>query len=566
MNQTDPITNRHVDEMTLLLYVERQLDRERAQEVSLHTQTCTKCLTMLRALDRESRLLTRAMFEEDEPFPARLAQFRVAAQRSMQWIWGVVFGLAVLGVYALYTGYIEPWERQLDQAGFGSTNLLSLLVFQGAFWKGWQSMFTLFEFIALAALAGFALFAFRKYFRRGSALAVMFASLGLALSLASPASATEFRKGDTVTVNKDEVIKSDFFFSGQHLRLEGTVDGDVYAFGQQVDVPGHITGDLICFAQSARVSGHVDGNIRSFTNNITLSGSIGRNVTAFNEVFNQDSNATIGHSLTVFAQTLTLDGKVGRDLLGFFQQATLSGTIGGSLKAKGDSLTIASGAVIDGKASFEGGKPANVSSDAKLAFPLEYKHEERRSHMDRGVGYYIWRVIWTGTFVLFGIVLFALMPRFSHETVELGEHYGASFGLGVLVLFGIPIAALIACFTIIGLFVGLSTLLLWFVVLLAAEIVVGSIVGQWMLGRTLEFWPLVLRMAVGVALVRVITSIPFIGGWAGFVVVLWGMGAISLALYRRLQPVIAPNVPSMPVGPIGTPLPANTTIGGMQSA
>jgi hypothetical protein len=73
-------------------------------------------------------------------------------------------------------------------------------------------------------------------------------------------------------------------------------------------------------------------------------------------------------------------------------------------------------------------------------------------------------------------------------------------------------------------------------------------------------------MAVGVALVRVITSIPFIGGWAGFVVVLWGMGAISLALYRRLQPVIAPNVPSMPVGPIGTPLPANTTIGGMQSA
>ena len=146
--------SKHLDEMTLLLYVERQLDRERAQEVSLHTQTCTRCMTLLRALDRESRLLTRAMLEQEEPFPTRLAEFRGAVKRSMQWIWGLIFGLAVLGVYALYAGYIEPWEQQLEQAGFGSTNLLSLLVFQGAFWKGWQSMFTLFEGLALAVLAG----------------------------------------------------------------------------------------------------------------------------------------------------------------------------------------------------------------------------------------------------------------------------------------------------------------------------------------------------------------------------------------------------------------------------
>ncbi len=42
MNDTANTTNKHVDEMTLLLYVERQLDRERAHEVSLHTQTCEK--------------------------------------------------------------------------------------------------------------------------------------------------------------------------------------------------------------------------------------------------------------------------------------------------------------------------------------------------------------------------------------------------------------------------------------------------------------------------------------------------------------------------------------------
>src|SRR5207247_1238338 len=120
----------------------------RGLEVSAHTQECDTCRTLLRALERESRLLTRAMLEENEPLPSRLAQFQERARKSMQWIWGLVFGLAATGAYALYTGYVLPWEQQLEQAGFGGSNLLSLLIFQGAMWKGWQSMITLLEVLA----------------------------------------------------------------------------------------------------------------------------------------------------------------------------------------------------------------------------------------------------------------------------------------------------------------------------------------------------------------------------------------------------------------------------------
>jgi cytoskeletal protein CcmA (bactofilin family) len=554
----------HLDEMTLLLYVERQLDRERAQEVSLHTQTCTRCMTLLRALDRESRLLTRAMLEQEEPLPTRLAEFRGAVKRSMQWIWGLVFGLAVFGVYGLYAFYIQPWEQELEQAGFGSTNLLSLLVFQGAFWKGWQSMFTLFEVLALAVLAGSAAFAFRKYIRRGSALAMVFASLGLLLAMAPAASATEFRKGDTVTVSKGETINGDIVLTGDHIRVDGTVDGDVFAFGQQVDISGHVTGDVIPFAQATRISGQVDGNVRSFTNNLTISGSVGRNVLTFNQVFNLENNGSIGRSLTIFGQTVTVDGKIGRDLLGFFQQASISGTIDGNLRGKGESLNIGSAGVIGGKASFEGDKPATVSSEAKLASPIEFTKHERHTDHERGIWFYFWKLVWTAAFVLLGLVLYGLFPRFAVDTVEAGEQYGAAFGLGVLVTFGLPIAAIIACITIVGMLLGISTLFLYVFVLLCTGIVVGTIVGQWILGRTSDFWPLAGRMALGVLLVRIVTSIPFIGFWAALAVVLWGMGAISLAVYRRLQPIVAPNIPSVPTAPpLGNPLPPNTTVGGM---
>ncbi|MGB7844544.1 MAG: polymer-forming cytoskeletal protein [Candidatus Acidiferrum sp.] len=564
MSDVENTANKHVDEITLLLYVERQLDREAAQEVSLHTQTCARCLTLLRALDRESRLLTRSMLEQDEPLPTRLAEFHAQVKRSMQWLWGVVFGLTGLGAYALYTDYIELWEQNMEQAGFGGTNLLSLLVFQGALWKGWQSMLTLFELVALASVAGLGLFAVRKYLRRGTSLAVVFASVGLMLMASTPISATEFRKAESVQVKKDEVIKSDLFAMGNHIKVEGTVDGDLYSFGEQVEIPGHVMGDVICFCQSLRLSGQVDGNIRGASNNITITGNVDRSITYFSELFTLDSNGKIGHNLTSFSKSLTLDGKLDRDLLAFFETASISGPIGGEMRGKGDSLNISSSASIGGKAYFEGNKPAYVSAEAKLASPLEYKKLEHKSRMERGGGYYVWEIIWASAYLLFGLVLLSILPQFSKDAAANVERVGPSFGLGVLVGFAVPIAAAIACVTVVGLFVGVSALFLWYASLYFAQIIVGAAVGQWIFGKTKETWPFIGRMAVGLVLLRICMAIPTIGVWIKYgVVVIWGIGAISLTIYRRLQPVMAPNIPSAPMGPTSTALPPNTTVGGI---
>lgn len=555
----------HLDEMTCLLYIERQLDRARAQEISAHAQECIECRTLLRALERESRLLTRAMLEEEEALPARLAQFQERARRSMQWIWGVAFGLAATGVYALYTGYVEPWQQQLDQAGFGSTNLLSLLIFQGAFWKGWQSMVTLLEVVALLTLGGFCLAFFRRRLRRGSVLALVLAGLCAGVALTGPpvAAASDFRKGDFVEVPQGETVKGDVFLFGHRVRVNGTVEGDVYIFSEDGSVSGNVQGDVIAFAQSLHITGNVNGNIRAFANNMTITGSVARNVLTFDESVNLDSAGKIGGSMTIFVKSLSLDGHLGRDLLVFSEHTGISGTVAGGIRAKGNSLDISSTAEVDGPVRFEGDRPAEVSPQAKLASPVEYHKLEHKPKYMEG-HYYVWQVIWIAAFVLFGLVLFQLVPKFSQEAVENVERYGASFGLGVLVLFGVPIAALIACATVVGLFIGVSAFFLWYATLYYAQIVVGAQVGQWMLGKARETWPLIGRMAVGVVVVRLCTTIPAVGGWVKFGLVLWGTGAISLALYRRFQPAVAAGLPSGPLA--SPPLPPNTTIGGVQPA
>jgi cytoskeletal protein CcmA (bactofilin family) len=518
---------------------------------------------LLRALERESRLLTRAMLEEEEALPARLAQFQERARRSMQWIWTVAFGLAATGVYALYSNYIRPWQDQLETAGFGGSNLLSLLIFQGALWKGWESMIKLLEVLALVTLSGFAVAFFRKRVRRGSALALMLAGFCAALLL-QPASAmaSETRRGDSAGVAPDETIKGDIFLFGDRVRIEGTVDGDVFAFGHNVNVTGHVKGDVIVCAQVLEITGQIDGNVRAAGNTLTIRGTVAKNVLTFQEVADVDSGGKIGGSLTIFVENLNMEGSLGRDLLIFAKHMTLAGKIDGAIKMKGDMLTIKSSAKVAGPIRYEGNKEPEVSPQAKLASPVDYRKLEHRPQYMQG-HYYVWQVIWLAAFVLFGLVLFQLMPKFAAEAVGNAERYGASFGLGVLVLFGVPIAALIACVTVVGLFVGISTFFVWYAALYFAEVIVGAVVGQWLMGRTRETWPLIGRMAVGLVIVRLATVVPAVGGWVKFGVILWGLGAISLALYDRFQPTLAANTPSAPYTP---PLPPNTTVGGIQPA
>jgi len=61
-------------------------------------------------------------------------------------------------------------------------------------------------------------------------------------------------------------------------------------------------------------------------------------------------------------------------------------------------------------------------------------------------------------------------------------------------------------------------------------------------------------MALGVLLIRAVTLVPHLGLWIKLAVLLWGMGAISLALYRRFQPpaAVQPAYVPPPVAPTAT--------------
>jgi hypothetical protein len=103
-------------------------------------------------------------------------------------------------------------------------------------------------------------------------------------------------------------------------------------------------------------------------------------------------------------------------------------------------------------------------------------------------------------------------------------------------LITVPIAALLVCLTIVGIGVGVAALLLYVIAVYSAQIFVGMWTGEQILGAGVGFGPALGRLALGLAIIRVIELVPFLGNVVAAIVVVWGLGALALTLYKNLRP------------------------------
>ena len=530
----------HFDEMTCLLYLEGQLERPRAAELAAHAQGCAECRALLRALERESRLLAQALLEEDESVPARL--LALPARDATPWAWIVSFGLAASGAYTLWTGIVEPWRQQLSQAGFGGGSLLTMLFFRGAFWKGWGDMLNAMQFLAILTLGILAFGLLRRTWRRWKTIALVLGALVAALALPPQAGAAEVKRhSHYYTLPAGEVVKNDLYVFTGTARIDGTVEGDLIIFCQNLTINGRVTGDVIAFSQFLRLNGAVDGNVRAFINTMSLNGTVGKNVMAFAQTLDLDSKGQVGGSLTAFVANGSLEGRVGRDLMLFIGRGQLNGFVGGNARLKGDrELTIGPNAEIQGKATFSGPSAPEVSPRAKLASPPEIRIQKHRPRYTTP-RYYLKQALSWGAAFVFGLLLVLVMPGFFAEVVRASREYVAAPLLGVATLVGVPFLALVACITIVGLAVGIGGMLVWILAVYSAQVFVGTWLGERLMGAAASSGAVIGRLAVGLILLKVAGILPYAGPWVKLVVVLWGLGALTLAIYRRtrLLPTLA---------------------------
>ena len=359
--------------------------------------------------------------------------------------------------------------------------------------------------------------------------------------------------GSDVTIPAGETVDHDVYVFGGSLTSNGTIKGDIVAAGGTVNVNGAVSGDVLAAGGTVNVNGPVSGDVRTAGGQVNVTGEVAEDVAATGGQVTISGH--VGQDLLVSSGQLTLTGSVAGSAAGTAGTYSKSGSIAGT-----DSITVTN----DQGAPFVP-PPTNRALDAVRQFiavmlvallamwlaprAFETAEAEVRERPLPSLG---WGIVAMIGFVVFIIALTVVVFLIAIVLGLLG--FGALLGIdlfgGFLAISGAILAFIVATAYVADAIVGLAIARL-----------IASRAGRSMsapgasaiVGR--DRWSDVGWLAVGVAIVVVLTSVPYLGGWVKFVVVLLGLGSIWLT-WRRSRATVPGGLPDAPASPPpSTPVP-----------
>jgi len=339
------------------------------------------------------------------------------------------------------------------------------------------------------------------------------------------------RSGDYVTVASGEVIDGDLYVGGETIIIDGTINGDLIAAGRTIMVNGTVNGNIIAAGETVDINGEVTHAVRIIGEILNISGTIGRDLLVAGNKVSIASTAEIGSDLLLGAGTARIDG-----------------LIKGDINSGVEHLTIASTASIQGKLTYISENEANIQSGAQIRGKITHKLPDVKERLITGthrlpdvgerlvagIGIGLWgKVIRFLMTLMLGIVIVLLAPRRVKAVTEsIRTRPWASLGWGAIILIFTPIAALIACITIIGLPLGLITLVLYTIAICLTQLFIGLFIGQLIIGssRGVESRAaLVGALVLGLAILSILRLIPYLGAVIWVATILFGLGAILVS-------------------------------------
>ncbi|AGB14855.1 Integral membrane protein CcmA involved in cell shape determination [Halovivax ruber XH-70] len=308
---------------------------------------------------------------------------------------------------------------------------------------------------------------------------------------------TDGDAGGSVVVEEGETVDTVNAFAG-HVVVRGTVEGDVMALAGNVRIAesGSVEGDVSAFAGNVEIAGTVEGDVMAAGGNLQIAES-----------------ASIAGDLEAGAGTAMIDGE-----------------IDGDAEISADTITLGETASIGGDLAYSGDLQGNqdavsgtITEDANLGPDVGPNLGPLAS----------WFVALYGLILnlILGAILLALFPYFSRRVAGRG---GSSplraglIGLGVLIV--VPILLVAIAITVVGIPITILGFLVFAIVCWISLVYGWFTIGAWVLsaGGVESAW---LALVVGLVGGALLSQLPFVGALLTFLVLLLGLGALSMGIY-----------------------------------
>ncbi|MEO8464414.1 MAG: hypothetical protein ABI640_03670 [Gammaproteobacteria bacterium] len=513
---------------------------EQATAAALHLRDCTACSAKVASL-RAERVALRAALEADEA-RAKIPAFAPPARSRDLFVLtlGVLAVAAVAG--AFWTAVAEAIPSGLQwlnpfQPGEIAERAVTFIAF---FLNEGITMLTS-ALNLVAATVTVALVAWTTVaFARGRGSAALLASLLVAaVALPRPGHALEIRRGEgVITVAAGETIDDTLIAAGQTVAIDGTVNGDLLAFGRTVTIRGNVTGNVITAAESVTVEGTVGGDIVGAGRGVTLRGThVGRNFFGLGRDLDIDASADVAGNAMTFGETAHIDGRVGIDLKSFGANVLMSGNVQRDFEAYAGDISVLPSARVGRNVT------AHVDTDDKLqiaegatiggATSRQIVAREQRRNRYMTTGFYVRQVVRIGAAFLTGLLLLWAFPVFRTLSLPTSGAALRSGGIGLAAAIVMPIAAVLACITIVGIPVGVLTFMAGAIGLYFAKTVVAQVIGHTLFQSPAGQPHYAATLIAGLAIVVIAINLPIVGGIVNFVLTVVGFGMIVTLLLGR---------------------------------
>jgi hypothetical protein len=260
---------------------------------------------------------------------------------------------------------------------------------------------------------------------------------------------------------------------------------------------------------------------------------------------------TVG-DIVVLDGTVRIAGRATGDVVSVSGPVRVTGRVDGDLITVSDRAFLGPTARVGGDLRY-GDAPPVLAPGASVGGTLSNENWADAANGWGWVSAFAWWLAVSVSTLIVGALLVWLAPGALYAAGRaVREHLGATVGWGVAIAVGVPLLAVLALVTLVGIPFGVALLLAAIPVLLIAYATTAWIVGRRVLSnRSTSPWAALLA---GWAILRVLALIPVVGGLVGLAATVVGLGALAVALWQARRPGAAAARPDAPVA--GRPAPA----------
>ncbi len=391
------------------------------------------------------------------------------------------------------------------------------------------------------------------------------------------------------------VIDGSLFGGASTIEIDGTVLGSIYLVGGQLDISGEVGGDI-----------HFAGGVIDLKPTAQLSGDHSNLISA--SLSTMIENPRVPGSVTTIGYQLLIDGAVGREVSFWGSALAIDESIGSDVTATvGDpsstgvnelrtlfdilpieitlvnpGLRVGETAMIDGTLRYSGPVEGDIAVElpnppefTSFTAQTDFNLSDQISLVDRLHDYASQAIREIVSLALIGAVGLLLTPRTLQAPIySLRVRPLPSLGIGLLTfIISFPIVLIIILFSvalilllsllqlgdlavIAGIIVNILNIggagLFYFTAIFVSRVIVCIALGRFMvrviLGERHEGYMTYVSLLIGVLLLALTASLPYVGWLINALAAFFGLGAILMLIQRQLE-VARTTPPQEPLHP-----------------